>query len=253
MGRKYYKSYYLELSDDGVRKSVASALSSIGDFESLTYEHGPQKTVSRLKLLVSPTCHPPGNGKGFCFHKISQDNFEVIDDNGHLGCGFIHPEYLFELLGKSAAASRVFAIQVRIFGPATVGIAKGMLFVKKDIGKSKIQIPTSMVKVDKSSSTPVHTYVALSINQCFPSTNQLSIGRLFSDDPKINPTLSMVKALKPISPDVERVLRCKGASRDDIEQCKSSFVPRPNFTTESKYLSQLGDDLVRQNCIHAVE
>ena len=42
------------------------------------------------------------------------DNFDVIDDNGHLGCGFIHPAYLVQLLGSSQPAQRVFAIQVRI-------------------------------------------------------------------------------------------------------------------------------------------
>ena len=50
---KYYKSYYLKLSPSN--PSIKSALLSIKEFESLTYEHGLHKTHSRLKLLVSPS------------------------------------------------------------------------------------------------------------------------------------------------------------------------------------------------------
>ena len=221
MGNKYYKSYYLKLSPS--TPSVKSALLSIGDFESLTYEHGPHKTQSRLKLLVSPSCRPPCGGKSFCFHEIPPDNFDVIDDNGHLGCGFIHPAYLVQLLGSSQPAQRVFAIQVRIIGPSSVGIAKGMLFVKEDIEEYKIQVPASMVKVTKSKTTPLHTYVAFNIRQCFPSSNQQVVGKLL-DNMKKDPSLSMIKGLKPPSRDVQRVLQCKGVSEQTIHQCEFSNI-----------------------------
>ena len=221
MGNKYYISYYLKLSPS--TPSVKSALLSIGDFESLTYEHGPHKTHSRLKLLVSPSCRPPGGGKSFCFHEIPSDNFDVIDDNGHLGCGFIHPSNLVELLGSSQPAQRVIAIQVRIIGPSKVGVAKGMLFVKEDIEEYQIQVPASMVKVNRSKTTPLHTYVALNIRQCFPSSNQQVMGNLF-DDGKKDPTSSMIKGLKPLSMDVRRVLCCKGVSEQTIKQCEFSNI-----------------------------
>jgi hypothetical protein len=173
--------------------------------------------------LVSPSCRPPGGGKSFCFHEIPSDNFDVIDDNGHLGCGFIHPAYLVQLLGSSQPAQRVFAIQVRIIGPSSVGVAKGMLFVKEDIEEYKIQVPASMVKVNRSKTTPLHTYVALNIRQCFPSSNQQVMGKLF-DDMKNDPSLSMIKGLKPPSQDVQRVLRCKGVSEQTIHQCEFSNI-----------------------------
>lgn len=225
MGNKYYISYYLKLSPS--TPSVKSALLSIGDFESLTYEHGPHKTHSRLKLLVSPSCRPPGGGKSFCFHEISSDNFDVIDDNGHLGCGFIHPLYLVELLGSSQPAQRVIAIQVRIIGPSKLGVAKGMLFVKEDIEEYKIQVPASMVKVNRSKTTPLHTYVALNILQCFPSSSQQVMGKLF-DDEKNDPSSSMIKGLKPLSMDVRRVLHCKGVGEQTTKQCEFSNIKIQN-------------------------
>ena len=220
MGNKYYKSHYLKLSDSGVRRSIESALLSIGDFETLTYEHGPHKTHSRLKLLVSPSCRPPDGSRDFCFHEIPPNHFEVIEDNGHLGCGFIHQAYLKQLLGNSTAAQRVFAIQVRIIGPSSVGVAKGMLFVKEDLEEYKIQLPTSMVKVNKSKTAPLHTHVVLNIRQCFPSSNQKCMGKLL-DDSKSDPSLTQIKALKLPSPDVRQVMLCKGVAEDNLQECKS--------------------------------
>ncbi|KAL3774211.1 hypothetical protein ACHAW5_008536 [Stephanodiscus triporus] len=219
MGNKYYKSYYLKLSDSGVTRSIELALLSIGDFESLTYEHGPHKTHSRLKLLVSPSCRPPDGSKSelFCFHEIPPNHFEVIEDNGHLGCGFIHPAYLKQLLGNSTPAQRVFAIQVRIIGPSSVGVAKGMLFVKEDLEEYTIQLPTSMVKVAKSKTMPLHTDVVLNILQCYPSISQKCMGRLL-DDSKTDPSLTQIKALKPLSRDVQRVMLCKGVGEDNIQE-----------------------------------
>ncbi len=228
MGNIYYKSYYLKLSPTTL--SIQSALLSIGDFESLTYKHGPHKTHSRLKLLVSPSCCPPGGGKSFCFHEIPSDNFDVIDNNGHLGCGFIHLAYLLQLLGSSQPAQRAFAIQVRIIEPSSVGIAKGMLFVKEDIKEYKIQVSASMVKVNKSKATPLHNYVALNRLQCFPSSNQQIMGRLF-DDIKDDPSLIMIKELKPLSEDVQQVPHCKGVSEHSIQQCEFS-----NVTIQNKFV-----------------
>ena len=53
---------------------------SIGDFETLTYEHGPHKTHSRLKLLVSPSCRPPDGSALFCFQEIPPNCFKFIKD-----------------------------------------------------------------------------------------------------------------------------------------------------------------------------
>jgi hypothetical protein len=173
--------------------------------------------------LVSPSCRPPDGAKLFCFHELPPNKFDVIEDDGHLGCGFIHPAHLVQLLGNSQPAQRVFAIQVRIIGPSSVGIAKGMLFVKEDIAEDKIQLPTSMIKVNKSRTEPLHTHVVLNIRQCFPSSNQECMGRLF-DNFKDDPTLNMIKALKPPSPDVQRVILCKGVNEQILQQCELSLL-----------------------------
>ena len=226
----YYNNYYLGVSGGSLPNlSLKSVLLSLGDFETLTYEEGPHKTLARLKLLFSSACRQPGSAcrqpggekfPKFCFHRVKQNNFEVIDDNGHLGCGFIHPEYLVELLGKSKPAQRVFAIQVRIVGPASVGIAKGMLFVKNDIEKYKIQVPTSMVKVPKSKTKPCHSDVALIIIACFTSKQRECFEKLFNDDPENNPTCKQLKELKPPSKNFNAVLRGKGVNDPVIQSCK---------------------------------
>ena len=65
----------------------------------------------------------------------------------------------------------MFAIQVKKIEPSSVCIAKSMLFVSKDMDKYTFQLPTSMVKVDKIITTPVHAQVVLNIFQGFPSSN----------------------------------------------------------------------------------
>ena len=123
-----------------------------------------------------------------------------------------NPITQLRLLGKSAGAQRAFAIQVRLVGPSRIGIAKGMLFVKAGI--DNIQVPTSMLKVNKSSSAPLHTDVVLNIIHVYPSTNQKVMGRLLND--KLDdPTLPMLRDLEPPGADVLRVLACKGVP-DDI-------------------------------------
>lgn len=245
VGQMYYKNYYLGVSGGSLPNlSLKSVLLSLGDFETLTYEKGPHKTLARLKLLFSSACRQPG-GKQFCFHRVKQDNFEVIDDNGHLGCGFIHPEYLVELLGKSKPAQRVFAIQVRIVGPASVGIAKGMLFVKNDIEKYKIQVPTSMVKVPKSKTKPCHSDVALIIIACFPSKPQECFEKLFNDDPENNPTRKQLKELKPPSKHFNVVLRGNGVNDPVIQSCK---FPRLLSLYNRPY--QVMDLLKNNHCLY---
>jgi len=221
MGRKYYKSYFLAVSGPGLEDiDLKSALASIGDFESLTYEDGAHKTVSRFDLLVSPSCRIDNNRPEFCMHRLHNDMFELIDDCGHLGCGFLPKSFLVELLGKSVPAQRAFAVQVRVIGPSFLGTAKGMLAVKDGI--SKIQIPASMIKVSKSKTQPLHEYVAFNVKQHFPWTNQWVTGRLFDPNEK-DPTEKQLKELNPICDDTQRVLRCKGVDGDVIQRYMEDF------------------------------
>lgn len=239
-----YKSYYLGVSGNDLdRISVKSALLRIGDFESLTYKQGAHKTVSRLKLLVSPSSRPP-SGRGskkktdaeineetnetniFCMRRVSKDSVEIIEENGHLGCGFIPKSLLVEVIGNSKVVKkisdvndRVFAIQVRAIGPSSVGIAKGMLFVKDGI--EKIQLPASMIKVAPSKTKPLHDDVVLNITGCFPSMSNQCMGRYMNKDLK-DPTVKQLKTLKPPFPDALRVLQSKGVDQVVLQQCEFS-------------------------------
>lgn len=145
-----------------------------------------------------------------------------------MGCGFIDPKYLSELLGESSKAADVFAIQVRLIGPSSFGIAKGMLVVKEGLKGHKLEIPTSMIKVGKSRvNKPAHKKVALNIVNLFPSERNKIIGRLIDDREK-DPTLKMVQNLgkkkpgdkDPIPCSFLNVLRCKGVDENRIENCE---------------------------------
>lgn len=76
----------------------------------------------------------------------------------------------------------------------------------KEVGieKYKIQIPESMVKVNKSKTKPLHTYVALSIRKTYPSSVQWCTGKLLNDDMK-DPTQCQIEEIKAMGPDVLKV------------------------------------------------
>ena len=80
------------------------------------------------------------------------------------------------------------------------------MLVVKEVGieKYKIQIPTSMVKVNKSKTKPLHTYVALSIRKTYPSSVQWCTGKLFNDEMK-DPTQCQIEEIKAMGPDVLKV------------------------------------------------
>ena len=83
---------------------------------------------------------------------LLHDQLDVIVNKGHLGCGFIDQAFLLRLLGYSTPAQGVFAIQVKISKPSSVGIAKNPLFAREDIEEYKIQIPTSMTLLQNAPS-----------------------------------------------------------------------------------------------------
>ena len=126
---------------------------------------------------------------------LPPNQLDIIDNNGHLSCGFIHLSFLVQLLGNCHPVQRVFAIQVRIIGLSSVGIAKGMLFVNKTMKEYKIQLPTSMVKVYKSITTLLHAPFVLDICQCFPSSNQEN--RTADTLTKVSPPIFFVSIANP--------------------------------------------------------
>ncbi len=220
VGAKYYKSFYFGLGKRDNESSLNSFLSTIADFESLTYEKGAHKAVSRLKLLFSGSRRLPGRTDKFCFYWLPKKDVKVIEDGGHLGCGFIDPDYLSDLLGNTPKAAEIFAVQVRMVGPSSIGIAKGMLVIKEGLAGHKVEIPKSMIKVEKSTSRePAHKNVALGIINVFPSENNKIMGRLF-DDRKKYPTTRMIRSLEKPGDSILNVLRCKGVDENRIENCE---------------------------------
>lgn len=86
----------------------------------------------------------------------------------------------------------------------------------------KIQLPSSMIKVDKSKSNrPLHKNVVLNIIRTSPSAKQEIMGRIVDDSLK-NPTDLQLETLKIPCADVMRVLQCRGVSTDVLDQCKPS-------------------------------
>jgi len=216
LGRKYYKAYYFAVSGPSLPSiDLSTLLLTIGDFEKLTLEDGPHKTIARLKLLFSSACNAP-NDNYPCLYELDVEKFEIIEECGHLGCGYIPQDMVVELLGKSQRAQRAHAVQVRLFSPSKFGIGKGMLVVKKGI--DKIQIPKSMIKVERSKTTPLHTNVVLVITEVFPSSRCEEMAKILRG----NATAKQKRAhlTKHLSSMVENVLYAKGLSREIIDQCE---------------------------------
>ena len=89
--------------------------------------------------------------------------------------------------------------------PPIIFTSETVLVVKEvGIEKYKIQIPTSMVKVNKSKTKPLHTYVALSIRKTYPSSVQWCTGKLLNDDLQ-DPTEKQLEEIKAPGQDVFKV------------------------------------------------
>ena len=107
-----------------------------------------------------------------------------------------------------------------------------MLFVKDGI--DKIQLPTLMIKVEKSTTSPLHDDVVLIITQCFPSKPNEYIGRLIGEDLK-DPTARQLKGLEKPYLDALRVLHSKGVDPDILNQCKIDFDNINGMEDEDKH------------------
>jgi len=136
-GRKTeFEWVYIALSGGGFPTlNLQHELEKIADFPSLD----SRKVVVRLGHLQSPASH--------IWENLNFSQFEMIKEEGHVGCGYI-PENMLEQLLRTfkskSIAENALGLQVRIVGPK-LGILKGMLFRKKNI--TKIQLPPSMLKV----------------------------------------------------------------------------------------------------------
>ena len=107
-----------------------------------------EDSLGSLELICLPELKLHTKHTNACYHHFQKhvgsrkfqtflppNQLDVIADNVHLGCGFIHLSFLVQLIGNSQLAHRGFAIQVRIIGPSSFDIAEDMLIAKRKYGR----------------------------------------------------------------------------------------------------------------------
>ena len=206
-------------------------LCRLGDFSHLTQ----RKLVARLDLLQSPAYKfksGPKTGE-YGIIPLELSIFREIEEDGHVGCGFICEDLLFDIMGgKGALAKRTICIQVRIYIP-TMGIYKGMLMKKKMSSGSEILLPLSMKKVDASRHPDRDESSILLITQAGvdQSQNCHYIGRLpsINKDAKAPPE----KSFKPkeLSKMITRLFQAVGVPKaviDEYRERSKRYNPNPS-------------------------
>jgi len=219
-GGQYVKLYYYVTRASGLNfRNIQNELEKIANFKALP----PEKVISRIELLMSTAAWTSTKKKSpYTFH-LELPSFEEIPERHNVGCGFIPPKMLEYMLG---GLTGVDVVQVRIVG-ASLGIFKGVL-VKKP-GIDKIQLPSSMKKVNKSQVT-VSDIVYVIFTQLFPSKKCEMIGR--SINPRLNdPPESAVGDLKNgrgVPPMQQQLLLGTGVPegilQDYVEKSKTRFT-----------------------------
>ena len=198
----YAKAYYVAMDHWELQES----LNRLGNFAAL---QPPCKVAKRLELLVSPASKELSGTPRVWLRK--QVDFELIEENFHLGCGFIPVEFLAKLVGTPEIA----AIQVRIYS-SSLGHFKGMLMAKTQI--TRIQLPKSMLKVEASlENNRLDTDVFLVCKGIFPSKPSKMVDR------HLNPTLkdpprSAEKQLYELSGMVKNLMVLAGVPRETVDR-----------------------------------
>jgi hypothetical protein len=172
------------------------------------------KIASRLELMVSPAAWSPSRKSAYQF-ALKASDFEEIPEQGNDGCGFFPETFFDDRLGITDPSS-VCAHQVRVYVPK-LGYFKGMLVKKQGI--TKIQLPPSMKKVDKSTlDEESPDWAFLLIRAVFPSDSCKMVER------SINPNLE--RPPQSSSKDLERLkeegmiwnlLLANGVPKDALE------------------------------------
>lgn len=169
----------------------------------------PAKIASRLELFQSTACKSNRKGQDYLiFSDLTSDDFELIDEHGNEGCGFLPREYVYRFLGSYAVGKWTFAVQVRIFA-SRLGVFKGVLEVKPGI--NKIQLPPSMMKVGPSICSCDNA--TLLINAQFPNSSHLQIAKILSGQ-------NSAKSFRPkgLSPMLLPLLESLGVPKNILQQ-----------------------------------
>ena len=220
-GRKVARIAYAKTTGPDCRPfEVEDLLLRIGDFTTIP----PRKVAARLELFQSPS--------SLDVVKLDRSDFQDIPDKGYVGGGFIHEEKLVEVLkqaGMSAApASRVAAIQVRLFIPS-MGIYKGMLVKKRCMEGAPIELPCSMKKVLKSTHPKALSggFMKICRGGIHPSPGSANnyIGMKLDPNRKEPPVKNFQEKIsKPLSEMVFLLWQTMGVTREMCEQYKKESL-----------------------------
>eukprot|EP00934_Nitzschia_sp_Nitz4_P008830 Nitzschia sp. Nitz4//scaffold63_size106090//64408//66450//NITZ4_004396-RA/size106090-processed-gene-0.146-mRNA-1//-1//CDS//3329555993//8820//frame0 len=176
--------YYVTTSGPDVMElDLQTELEKIADFRS----QPPYKVSSRLELFLTPSregCHWRTD--------LMADDFEIVPEDSHIGCGFIPEEFLYSLFPNAHTAQAIDSMQVRIFAPK-IGIAKGMLVKKRGI--TRIQLPPSMIKVGASRINQSASWAVMIAKNVFPSISIETFGRFLDPDEK-DPSEGQLRSIK---------------------------------------------------------
>lgn len=161
------------------------------------------------------------------FYTVPRLTFLHAQFSIHQGCGFF-PEGFFSA-GKTK--TNYDSIQVRIIGPR-IGFAKGMLLKKRGI--SCIQLPTSMIKAQRSE-TCDESWAAVIIKNEFSSDENRQLGR-FLDPDAVNANDSWMgnDRRKPLSKMYQRMLIGHGVKLSDVT-AYTRLAKNPKHLKHSKY------------------
>ncbi len=132
------------------------------------------------------------------------------------GCGFAPPAFFEEY----EFSPKIFALQIRIFS-AELGWFKGMLM--KNPFVDKIQLPSSMLKVQKAVNPCCSSEVHFVVNSTFPCKANISLEKQ-SREKVFKKTF--LKDCRPLNNIFKRLLHYHGISQDDIENYEGFFCGR---------------------------
>uniref|UniRef100_A0A7S3PZY2 RNA-dependent RNA polymerase n=1 Tax=Chaetoceros debilis TaxID=122233 RepID=A0A7S3PZY2_9STRA len=213
---KSFKITFYCVRTRGSLDDVNKKLLKYGDFASLT----ERKAMSRMELLLSPANKElctAANDKYSYVRKLPASDFELVEERGHVGCGFICEDYLRDLLKGPIKKKITTSIQIRAFIPS-IGISKGMLMKlrsKKLLkGRAKIQLPVSMLKVkaSRTEGSDPNAYLIICKAGLDPSDYCRDFAKMdcIDPDPLIQPAPSF-KA-KDLSDDLQRLFKSLGVN-----------------------------------------
>lgn len=144
-----------------------------------------------------------------------------------LGCGFAPPSLFHRMLNQSSQMKRgqkYDAVMVRVFC-SSLGWGKGVLMKKPSI--TKIQLPSSMMKVQKSTLNTSDDFAYVLVKQVYPSKGCNAIGNELSGKNISKSAIDNIKELREQDQFIN-LLKMNGLCDDDIREYDDCFYDESN-------------------------